>query len=247
MKNYLLLMTASIVALNAATPTFAADLAAQPVYKAPPPSPVAAAIYDWSGFYLGANGGLGSSHSSWDFSGVTPEGSHDASGGTLGGQVGYRWQSGQVVFGIEGQGNWAGLSGSNVSLAFPGDINQTKTGGFGLFTGQIGYAINNVLLYAKVGAAETSNTYQVNSTLTGAQLASTDNTRWGGTVGAGVEVGFTPNWSFGVEYDHLFRQDANVNFATAAGATASDRIGQDFDVVTARLNYKFWGPVVPRY
>lgn len=244
----LLLVTASIVALIGAAPVFAADLAQQPIYtKAPPPpAPVAAAIYDWSGFYLGANGGWGSTHSSWDFGGVTPEGSHDASGGTVGGQFGYRWQMGQVVFGVEGQGNWADFNGSNVSAAFPGDINQTKTGSFGLLTGQVGYAINNVLLYAKGGAAVTGNTYQIN-TLAGAPLASTDNTRWGGVVGAGIELGFAPNWSVGVEYDHIFRQDANVNFNTPTGAVASDRIGQDFDLLTARLNYKFWGPVVLKY
>ena len=79
-----------------------------------------AALYDWSGFYIGANGGWGSSRSSWDFLPglfVTfGEGSHDASGGTVGGQVGYRWQAGTWVFGVEAQGNWADFKGSNISL-----------------------------------------------------------------------------------------------------------------------------------
>ncbi|WP_024519930.1 outer membrane beta-barrel protein [Bradyrhizobium sp. Tv2a-2] len=246
MKNFLLL-TASIIALGAVAPAFGADLAPQQVYtKAPPPPPPAAvAVYDWTGFYIGANGGFGLSHSSWDFGGVTPEGSHDPSGGTLGGQIGYRWQSGQWVFGLEGQGNWADISGSNTSLAFPADLNRTKTDAFGLLTGQVGYAVNNLLLYVKGGAAVTSNTYQINSA--GAQLASTDSTRWGGTVGAGVEVGFTPNWSLGVEYDHIFRQEGDVNFTAANGPVGSDRIRQDFDLLTARLNYKFGGPPVFRY
>ncbi|MCA6107972.1 outer membrane protein [Bradyrhizobium cenepequi] len=246
MKN-LLLLTASMLALGAVAPAFGADLAEQPVYtKAPsPPPPATVAIYDWTGFYIGANGGLGLGHSSWDFGGVTPEGSHDPSGGTLGGQIGYRWQSGPFVFGIEGQGNWADFSGSNVSLAFPADLNRTKTDAFGLLTGQIGYAFNNTLLYVKGGAAVTSNTYQVNSA--GALLASTDSLRWGGTVGVGVEVGFAPNWSLGVEYDHLFRQEGNVNFASATGAAGTDRINQDFDLLTARINYKFSGPLTFRY
>ncbi|MBO4228510.1 outer membrane protein [Bradyrhizobium neotropicale] len=247
MKN-LLLVTGSIVALVAATPAFSADLAAQPVYTKAPPAPpaVATAIYDWSGFYIGANGGWGSSHSSWDLAGLTSEGSHDVSGGTIGGQIGYRSQIGQTVFGIEGQGNWADLTGSNISIAFPADINRTKTNGFGLITGLIGFTSNNVLLYAKGGAAVTSNTYQVTSTLTGAQLANTNSTRWGATVGAGVEVGFAPNWSVGVEYDHLFMPDGNVNFTTGTGTVTTDRIRQDFDLVTARLNYKF-SPMVLKY
>ncbi|WP_407174702.1 outer membrane protein [Bradyrhizobium sp. STM 3562] len=245
MTKKLLLVTASIVALSAAAPAFGADLAARPYTKAPP-APVAA-IYDWTGFYIGINGGWGSSHNSWDFLGVVPEGSHDATGGTVGGQIGYRWQFGQWVFGVEGQGNWADFSGSNVSTAFLADSNRTKIDAFGLITGQVGYAFNNVLLYAKGGAAVTSNRFSVNSALTGVELARTDETRWGGAVGAGVEVGFAPGWSVGVEYDHLFMQDGTVTFVTPAGAVASDRIRQDVDLVTARINYKFGGPIIAKY
>jgi outer membrane immunogenic protein len=83
---------------------------------------------------------------------------------------------------------------------------------------------------------------------TGALAATaSDDTRWGGTIGAGVEVGFAPNWSVGVEYDHLLMQDSTVAFTTLAGAGFSDRIRQDVDVVTARINYKFGGPVVAKY
>ena len=82
-----------------------------------------AAVYDWSGFYIGANGGWGSSRNCWDFVSPpavrSPEGCHDATGGTVGGQVGYRWQAGTFVFGLEAQGNWADFTGSNVSQLFP--------------------------------------------------------------------------------------------------------------------------------
>src|SRR4029453_9340682 len=85
-----LLVTASLIALGAAAPAVAADLAAPPSPKAPP---VVGAVYDWTGFYIGANGGWGSSRNSWDsvppnFS-FGPEGSHDATGGTGGGAVAY--------------------------------------------------------------------------------------------------------------------------------------------------------------
>src|SRR4051812_41152971 len=151
MKKFALAVTmlaASVVGASAA------DLAARPYTKAPPP--MVAAIYDWSGFYIGINGGYGSSHKCWDFVGVAgvlvPEGCHNATGGTIGGQIGYRWQSANWVFGLEGQGNWADFSGSNISAAF-GTENRTRIDAFGLITGSVGYAWNNVLLYVKGGGA----------------------------------------------------------------------------------------------
>ena len=79
-----------------------------------------AAVYDWTGFYIGVNGGWGTSRQLLGLNttvGGVPfapasEGCHDADGGTVGGQVGYRWQAGNWVFGLEAQGNWADFSGS---------------------------------------------------------------------------------------------------------------------------------------
>src|ERR1700682_6023736 len=109
-----ILIAASLVAASAASAS-AADLAARPYTK---PPPMIAAIYDWSGFYIGANGGYGTSRKEWD--NVTPgglfvaeEGSHDATGGVAGGQIGYRWQASNWVFGLEGQGVWADSGRSN--------------------------------------------------------------------------------------------------------------------------------------
>src|SRR5229473_2602662 len=195
----ILLGAIGIVALGLSAPASAADLAARPYTKAPPP--MVAAIYDWSGFYIGINGGGGSSHKCWDFvdtfGGVTGvpgslvgEGCHNATGGTIGGQIGYRWQSASWVFGVEGQGNWADFSGSNTSLLFAPDFNRSRIDAFGLLTGQVGYAWNNVLFYVKGGAAVTGDKYQAFSGTTGALLASANETRWGGTVGAGLEYGF---------------------------------------------------------
>src|SRR5438445_100616 len=67
MNKNLLLAAVSLVALSAAAPAVAADLAARPYTKAPP---MIATIYDWSGFYIGINGGGGSSHATWDLIGV---------------------------------------------------------------------------------------------------------------------------------------------------------------------------------
>jgi len=70
----------------------------------------------------------------------------------------------------------------------------------------------------------------------------------GYALGAGLEFGFAPNWSVGVEYDHLFMQDQTVGFTTPGGVFAgNDRIRQDVDMGTVRVNYHFGGPVVARY
>jgi outer membrane immunogenic protein len=256
MKKFLLGMV-GLAALGAVAPASAADLAARPYTKAPP---MLAPIYDWSGFYIGGNGGWGSARNCWDF--VTPtgalvgaEGCHDATGGTAGGQIGYRWQTGTFVFGVEGQGNWADFKGSNASVLFNGGLlggpftNETKIEAFGLITGQLGYAWNNALLYVKGGAAVTANRYRTFFTPTNTLVATgNDDTRWGGVVGVGFEYGFAPNWSAGIEYDHLFMQDKTVNFVDTTGAFfGNDRVRQDIDLVTVRVNYRWGGAPIARY
>ena len=255
MKKFLL-GTVALVAL--AAPAAAADLAARPYTKAPP---MIAALYDWSGFYIGANGGWGSSHKCWDLTnagvGIIPtirEGCHDATGGTVGGQIGYRWQAGSWVFGLEAQGNWADFKGSNTSLVFPLNRIESKIDAFGLFTGQVGYAWNNALLYVKGGAAVTNDHYRVFDIPTGVLTDRANETRWGAVVGAGIEFGFAPNWSVGFEYDHLFMGHRDVNFSgtgvfgiPAGVFTGTDRISQDVDLATVRVNYRWGGPVAARY
>ena len=121
MKKFLL-GTLGLVAM--AAPAVAADLPAR-TYKAPPM--VAPLIYDWTGFYIGANGGYGWSNRCIDITAVNgignaafAEGCRSAGGGVFGGQIGYRWQAGQWVFGLEAQGDWANLRNSRDSLRFRG-------------------------------------------------------------------------------------------------------------------------------
>ena len=137
-----------------------------------------AAVYDWSGFYVGLNAGGASSHDCWDNVNivVVREGCHNATGALAGGQMGFRWQSGAWVFGVEGQGDWASLKGSNASIpvAFfagaPLLTNQTKVNALGLLTGQVGYAWDSVLFYVKGGAAVTDERYNGLITGTNAQI-----------------------------------------------------------------------------
>ena len=118
------------------------------------------------------------------------------------------------MFGVEAQGNWADFHGRNViPLSVPSVTDDTRVNAFGLFTGQVGYAANNVLFYLKGGAAVTSDRYRMLLTSTGASVANNvDDTRWGGVVGVGLEYGFAPNWSAGIEYNHMFMQDKTYRF-----------------------------------
>jgi outer membrane immunogenic protein len=256
MKSFLLATVGLVALVGIAAPASAADMAV----KAPPPAPLPV-IYNWSGFYIGANGGWAQSRNCWDFVndgvfvlGTFTEGCNSRSGGVAGGQIGYRWQANQWVFGVEAQGDWADLSSQRISLFDPTLSLRTKTDGIGLFTGQIGYAWNAALFYIKGGAAVTSNRFSILDNLNfGAELASASSTRWGGVVGVGFEYGFAPNWSVGVEYDHLFMGDANNTFnfvAPLAGVVLNNRVSQDVDMVTLRVNYRFGGygaPIAARY
>ncbi|QDW38681.1 outer membrane beta-barrel protein [Bradyrhizobium sp. KBS0727] len=254
-----------LAALGLAAPASAADLAARPYTKAPPP--MVAAIYDWSGFYIGINGGGAWSHKCWDTGPFTfgviavftspggREGCHDASGGVVGGQAGYRWQAGAWVFGLEAQGDWADLTASNTSLIFvpggrfvTGVTNNTKIDAIGVFTGQIGYAWNNVLFYVKGGGMVVNDKFQGTATGIGTVLDNVSDTRWGGAVGAGLDFGITPNVVLGIDYVHGFMGNRNLTFVSTTGAfSRTETIRQDIDMVTARLSYKFGGPVIAKY
>lgn len=248
MKKFLL-GTVGLIAMGVAVPAVAADLPARTYSKAPEMIPVA---YDWSGVYVGANGGWGTERRCFDS--ITPagtflaaDGCHDTSGAVAGGQIGYRWQSSSWVFGVELQGDWADLRGSSVSILNPANTNRSRMDAFGLFTGQVGYAWNTALLYLKGGAAVVADRNDVLSGGVVAATASGDN-RWGGTVGGGLEFSFAPNWSAALEYDHLFIANNNTTFTTPAGVTfGSDRIRGDADLVTVRVNYRWGGPVVAKY
>ena len=235
----------AILGLGSIAPSLAADLPARP-YSAP--ASYVPIGYDWTGFYVGANGGYGRVEDCLRVSGpfgvFVEEGCHDAGGGVAGGQLGYRWQFGgaPMVVGLEAQGDWASLRGSNVSFIDPTITNRTELQGFGLFTGQFGYALSNVLFYIKGGAAVTSDRYEDITTASGAVLGSVSQTRWGGTAGAGVEYGFTPNWTTAFEYDRLFMGGRNVTYIGPAGiAFANKQLTRDVDLFTVRVNYKFGG------
>jgi outer membrane immunogenic protein len=251
----LLLGTIGLVAL--AAPAFAADLPQRPEpVKAP--AVVMPYLYDWTGFYIGANGGYGGNRACWGNINIAgtlfpTEGCNTKWGGMVGGQVGYRWQFGGVVFGLEAEYDWANMRAtvpSQLAAAY-GYTNWTdnsKVSGVGLFTGQVGYAWNAALLYVKGGFALANNQAWI-ANAGGGSVVSASSTRLGGTVGVGFEYGFTPNWSARIEYDYLFMGNSNNSFSGvgANAAAVANTISQNISMVTVGVNYKFGGPVVARY
>lgn len=215
----------------------AADLTPRAYIKAPA---AVLAAYDWSGIYVGANAGYGTTDQCWSTAGTPSLGCNTASGALLGGQIGYRWRFNQWVVGVEAQGDWADLTGGHPDPFGPAfNLTETKRG-FGIFSAQLGYAFNNALIYAKSGAAVSSIHYDAES-LNGPSFTerSGNLTRWNGMVGAGLEYGFSRNWSVGLDYSHLFNNKTGERLSRTDGLSETAYIKGDIDLVTARINYHF--------
>jgi outer membrane immunogenic protein len=106
----------------------------------------------------------------------------------------------------------------------------------------------------KGGAAVANQRFDIFNTATGIGTAQAERTRWGGVVGVGLEYGFAPNWTAGIEYDYLFRTSDSSAFVTPALAPAITAIAAntrtDISMITGRISYKFGGygaPIAARY
>ncbi|WOH80994.1 outer membrane beta-barrel protein [Bradyrhizobium sp. BEA-2-5] len=248
MKKISLLSAAAVMSVSFTGIAKAADLPQRPAYKAAPiPVPM---MYNWSGFYLGANGGYGWSNQCIDLTaingigGVFAEGCNSKGGGIIGGQLGYRWQAGQLVYGLEAQGDWANIRNTRISAQDPTRTYKSTLAGLGLFTAQLGYAANEALFYVKGGGAVGSQDFAVIDSVTGTGLAFASRTRWGGVVGVGFEYGFSPNWTAGIEYDYLWRVNESNTFLTPSLrpiTSITTNTKTDASLLALRVNYKFGG------
>jgi outer membrane immunogenic protein len=198
-----------IAATFASLPAAAADLP-----RAAPTAPaVFVPVFTWTGFYVGANAGYG-----WGrLTDPTGTFTTNLDGGLAGGQVGYNWQTGNWVFGIEGdiQASWQEES---VSGTVAGIGLTTVTGEFPWFAtarGRLGYAWDRHLLYVTGGGGWVN----VKLSVTGAgATVSSDDTKFAWTIGGGWEWMFMPKWSAKAEYLYMDTGDTNV---TLFGVTVS--------------------------
>jgi outer membrane immunogenic protein len=219
--NRLLIAGIGAAALQSAS-AFAADMPSPaPVHKAAP-----APLFNWTGFYLGVNGG-----GTWGRTNQpTPDVFMNISGGILGGTAGYNWQAGNWVLGIEGDLDWASMK-ANQFVTCPASGCTTKFDAFASVRGRLGVTNGPYLLYATGGAAFTrARIFSGNGVVDGPWDIAT-----GWTAGAGIEGAIDRNWSWKVEYLYAsFGHFADANLVTWAD-------NNKFNVVRAGLNYRFGG------
>jgi outer membrane immunogenic protein len=166
--------------------------------------------YSWAGPYLGGN--IGYSWGSVDNNPTKPSGFE---GGV---QAGYNWQTGQLVFGVEGDIQATGADDTFAPWKFSNPW-------FGTLRGRAGYAFSNILFYGTAGLAF--------GELRGETFGlSESHTNAGWTAGVGAEFGFAQNWSAKIEY--LYVDLANSNFSITGASN-----GYRFGTVRAGVNYHF--------
>jgi outer membrane immunogenic protein len=217
------LWLASIGVIALTGTAVAADLARpapQPYYKAP----VMVPAYSWTGFYAGVNGGGEWGSSSW-----SPTGNFNTSGGLIGGTLGYNYQMGQAVFGVEGDVDWSGTSGSTTNACPPGC--KTSTTWLSTVRGRLGYAADRFLPYVTGGAAFGN----IKASVPGFAGASQTNAGW--TVGGGIEMSLVGNWTAKAEY--LYVNLGNFNCGLSCGLTPTNNVSYTTNIVRAGLNYRF--------
>ena len=197
---------------------WAADLAVKA-----PQVPIPAPEFSWTGFYLGGNFGAkwAAASGSVNVAPATAFGAALPSGALLplssttpsafigGGQVGYNWQTGPVVFGIEGDIDVHDWNTTQVLGAFssgtvfvPGDAFTLESRWQASLRGRLGYAVDRLLVYATGGAAWTgvkAGAFFIPFEGAPATSGTDHATFTGGTIGGGFEYAFWNHMSLGVE------------------------------------------------
>jgi outer membrane immunogenic protein len=205
MKTKIASLAAAAAFVAFAPAAFAADM---PI--APPPVQAVVpeeASFDWSGFYVGAYGGYG-----WGEVDDSASGAADIEGAIAGGTVGYNYQMGQFVIGLEADGGWSGIDNEDDNALFDSSIDWLST-----VRGRVGFAIDNFLIYGTGGAAIGEVTFDQGG-------VEDSDTRIGWTAGGGIEAALTDNISVKGEYlyvdlgeEEILGADVDVNAHTVKG------------------------------
>lgn len=224
------LVVALVVALGV-TGASAADLSAAPVYRGAPPPLVAA--FDWTGFYIGANIGYGSARADASTDGLS--GDEHLNGVLGGGQIGYNWQTGNWVFGLEVDGQATGQK-SSVSVS-GGGITVTEDDSVPWFVtarGRIGYTVAPTwLIYVTGGGAWMD--FKSTIGVTGLGSATWEVSHGGWSAGAGIEGAIDRNWSWKAEYLHL----DTGSFSTTVFNIVPASVRLTNDIGRFGINYRF--------
>ncbi|HEY4982924.1 MAG TPA: outer membrane protein [Pseudolabrys sp.] len=194
----------------------------------PTKAPAYVAAYNWTGMYVGVNGGGGFGHSTW--SGATGTSGVNTTGGVVGGTVGYNYQMNQAVFGLEGDIDWSNIHGSTTTAPCTTMSCETRNSWLGTARGRIGYAFDRFMPFVTGGAAfgDIKNSP--------AGFAGDRDTKLGWTLGGGLEAAIAGPWTAKVEY--LYVDLGKTNCPVGSCAVSTD-VNFHTNLVRAGLNYRF--------
>jgi outer membrane immunogenic protein len=215
----------------------ALSVAALPAVAADYPIKAPAPLWSWTGFYIGVNGGGAAAGTSIHDYGGGVQTVQGIDGPVFGGTVGFNWQSGIWVLGIEGDWSWADISGRQVSPG-AGFTDGTQVNWLATLRARLGVAsLGSTLFYVTGGVAWA----EVERTDTGpgapATLVQAFN-RTGYTVGAGAEFMVAPNWTFKGEVLFVDLGTSGL-LPAAAGGFAAKTVSTDFFLFRGGVNFKF--------
>ena len=236
----LLKTVVAVGVLSVAGSAFAADLGPPPRYpvKGAPP-PFVAPIYDWTGFYIGGHGGYGWLRGSQNnFAGTGTVNNIDGKGWFYGGQLGYNYQLGSWVFGIEADLSYSEMLGRRFNPAIAALDQTVRINWFGDVAARIGIAWDRTLVYAKGGVA--FGEVRSEATIIPLLLLVGNDTRLGWTAGVGAEWAFWSNWTAKVEYDYLDLGTRTVTLTSPiTGASTTASTTATAHMIKLGANYKF--------
>ena len=194
----------------------------------PTKAPAYVAAYNWTGMYVGVNGGGGFGHSTW--SGATGTSGFNTTGGVVGGTIGYNYQMNQAVFGLEGDIDWSNIHGSTTTAPCTTMSCETRNSWLGTARGRIGYAFDRFMPFVTGGAAFGD----VKASPVG--FAGVRDARVGWTLGGGLEAAIAGPWTAKVEY--LYVDLGKTNCPVGSCAVSTD-VNFHTNLVRAGLNYRF--------
>ncbi len=195
---------------------------------------------NWTGLYVGAHGGYGSSRITGVYDEAGDNGSFNIDPkGALGGlQIGYNFQNGAIVYGLEADGSWSGMSKQRTDTE--GDSEKLKTTSLASIRGRVGIAADNRLYYITGGWGMINSKLDV---VEGGNPASQGLRSSGLVIGSGVDWAFNPNWSVRLEGLTYFANKSKAMPALTGDSDIQDYIKQDaVAVLRVGVNYRFGGP-----
>jgi outer membrane immunogenic protein len=233
-----LLGSAALAVLIGASPVHAGDF-----LDAPPAFSKAPAVYDWTGLYIGINGGGGWGREPWNSGPDLSTGSTNVSTGLFGGTLGYNAQTvSAFVFSAE-----ADLAWQHINAGIPGALAPTTCAPFVVTTSceltstwlattrlRLGYAFDRVMPYVTGGVS----IGDLRADITGQPLGNQIKVNLSWTVGAGIEFVITGPWTAKVEYLHTDLSGITCGNACGGGPLS---MNLSENIVRAGLNYRLWG------